>query len=110
MLGNAAVAPALLKSKPPSTWQAVQLLRAPGNSTSPKPEPGALACQEKSTVRFLPPWIEWIKSLASAAQPLLVRFGLWQNAQVWPSLRCPAWNVGAIPSAPWQVRHLALST
>src|SRR3954468_6647507 len=51
-----------------------------------------------------------MKYFEPAAQPALVLFGVWQNEQVGPSLRWPAWNVGATPSAPWQFLHLLLST
>jgi len=52
--------------------------------------------------------VSWQAEHASD-QPALVRFGLWQNEQVGPSLRCPAWKLGVTPSAPWQFLHLALS-
>src|SRR6266540_1956038 len=62
------------------------------------------------TSRFAPPWMAWMKSLAFADQPLLVRFGVWQNAQVGASFRCPAWNVGIEPSWSWQALHFAFDT
>ena len=71
---------------------------------------GQAACQLSPTVRLAAPWMEWIKTPELADQPVLVRFGLWQNEQVGPSLRWPAWNVGFAPSCPWQSRHLALAT
>jgi hypothetical protein len=52
----------------------------------------------------------WMKYFEPADQPELVRFGLWQNEQVGPSLRCPAWKLGDTPSVPWQALHLLLST
>src|SRR5215510_9963888 len=100
MFGSAAAEAVALKSKAPATWQAVQSLIGPGNSTSEKPA-GVVACQVKGTVRARAPWMEWMKSLALAAQAELVRFGLWQNAQVGPSLRWPAWKDGVTPSGAW---------
>src|SRR4051794_19975715 len=52
----------------------------------------------------------WMKYFEPAAQPELVLFGLWQNEQVAPSLRWPAWNVGVTPRPPWQLLHFAVST
>ena len=52
----------------------------------------------------------WTKVEALADQPELVRFGVWHQEQLGPSLRWPAWNVGSTPSWPWQALHLALST
>src|SRR5262245_55309482 len=91
-------------------WHVVQVLSVPGNSTSSKPGPAAAACHVKFTVRLRPPWMAWMKYFEPADQPELVRFGLWQNEQVGPSLRCPAWKLGVTPSAPWQLLHFSLST
>src|SRR4051812_19061042 len=101
MLGSAAALVAELKSLSPATWHAVQLSSGPGNSTSAKLSSAAPACHMKSTVRLRAPWMAWMKSLALPDQPLVDWFGLWQNEQVGPLLRCPAWNVGAAPSSTW---------
>jgi len=52
------------------------------------------------------------KLVESADQPLLVWFGLWHQAQVVPSLRCPAWKASSVkvPSSWWQLLQRASST
>src|SRR5438128_1484031 len=96
---------AFVKSYVFGRWQPLQVLSVPGNSTSLYPGPTSVACQVNGTTRLRPAWIAWMKYFELADQPELARFGLWQNEQVGPLLRCPAWKVGATPSAPWQLRH-----
>ena len=75
-----------------------------------KPSVGDSSCQVNGNWRFSAPWTACTKSLALAAQPLLVWLGRWQNAHVPASLRWPAWKSGPTPSDTWQAPHLLLST
>src|SRR5512141_1946692 len=82
------------------------MLGLPGYATLKKPSVSESACQLNGTVRLPAPWMAWTKLSEPADQPLLVRFWVWQNEHVGPSLRWPAWNVGETPSVLWQLLHL----
>src|SRR6185369_17790410 len=71
-----------------------------------------LACQVNGFSRLSAAWIAWMNEVESAAQPLLVLFGLWHHEQVVPSLRCPAWNDSIVnaPSSSWQALQRLSST
>src|SRR5512133_3498783 len=53
----------------------------------------------------------WTKSFMFTPHPLFTRCPLWQNSQVWGSLRWPAWKASVVntPMAPWQLRQFALA-
>lgn len=70
----------------------------------------APACQLYPTVRLPAPWMAWTNVEAFVDHWLLVRFGLWHQAQLSPSFRWPTWKFGSTPRNPWQALHLALST
>ncbi len=93
-------------------WQPSQFFSTPGNLTSAKDSPTAEACQVNGCVRLAPPWMAWTKYTESADQPLLVRFGVWHDAQVVPSLRWPAWKASSVkvPSSWWHLLQRPSST
>src|SRR5689334_7493610 len=95
-LGSALAEAVALKSYVPGAWQVSQSFRTPGNVTSANGSVVLEACQVNGTVRLADAWIEWMKLVESAVQPLLVRLGLWHHEQVVPSLRCPPWKASSV--------------
>jgi hypothetical protein len=66
---------------------------------------GLDACQVNSVVRF-DPAVDGVDEVdgVRATSRCSARFGVWHQAQVVPSFRCPAWNASSVkvPSSWWQ--------